>query len=224
MTKQLQERLSYTFQDPSLLDHALLHRSYAAETPSGEDNERLEFLGDAVLQLVVTDHIFACFPDLREGTMAKVRAACVNRDGLAAVARSLNLGPFLSLGRGEEASGGRDKSSILADSMEAVIAAVYIDGGIEAARNVVLELWRPMISERAAAPGKRDYKTRLQEELAARGLRPRYRVTESGPDHSKLFAAELEVDGDKAGSGEGRSKKEAEQAAAAEALDSLDKL
>lgn len=222
MSGRLQKSLEYTFVDSGLLDHALLHRSYAAETPSGDDNERLEFLGDAVLQLVVTDHIYANFPDLREGTMAKVRAACVNRDELAVVARSLDLGTCLSLGRGEEASGGRHKASILADAMEAVIAAVYIDGGIEAARHVVLTLWEPIIAERATEPGKRDYKTRLQEELAARGLRPRYKVTESGPDHAKSFDAQLEVSGKSAGTGTGRSKKEAEQAAAAEALESLD--
>jgi ribonuclease-3 len=221
MREDLQTRLGHVFANESLLEHALLHRSFAAEGPSGDDNERMEFLGDAVLQLVITDHLYTAFPNLREGTMAKVRAACVNRDELATLALSLDLGSNLALGRGEEASGGRKKASILADAMEAVIAAVYLDGGIEVARAVVLKLWGPLVDARAAEPGKRDYKTRLQEELAARGLRPRYRVTESGPDHAKTFEAQLEVDGKPAGTGEGKSKKEAEQAAAAEALDSF---
>ncbi len=221
MLEGFQARLGHKFNDISLLQHALLHRSYAAETSSGEDNERLEFLGDAVLQLVVTDHLYVQYPDLSEGTMAKIRAACVNRDELADLAKLLELGPNLALGRGEEGSGGREKASILADALEAVIAAVYVDAGIEVARTVVLALWEPLVAERAVEPGKRDYKTRLQEELAARGLRPKYRVTESGPDHAKLFDARLEVEGKSAGAGQGRSKKEAEQAAAAEALESL---
>ena len=221
MFEGLQARLGHSFNDLTLLQHALLHRSHAAETSSGEDNERLEFLGDAVLQLVVTDHLYLQYPDLSEGTMAKIRAACVNRDELADIAKHLDLGPSLALGRGEEASGGREKASILGDALEAVIAAVYIDAGIEVARTVVLSLWEPLVAERAVEPGKRDYKTRLQEELAARGLRPKYRVTESGPDHAKLFDARLEVEGKSAGAGQGRSKKEAEQAAAAEALETL---
>lgn len=221
MLDDLQKRLGHTFANKALLQHALLHRSFAAEGPAGDDNERLEFLGDAVLQLVVTDHLYLTYPDLREGTMAKVRAAVVNRDELAILARSLDLGSNLSLGRGEDSSGGRRKASILADAMEALIAAVYLDGGIDVAREVILNLWRPLVAARATEPGKRDYKTRLQEELAIRGLRPRYRVTESGPDHAKTFEAQLEVDGKPAGTGEGRSKKEAEQAAAAEALDSI---
>ncbi len=221
MFEELQARLGHKFNDLTLLQHALLHRSHAAETASGEDNERLEFLGDAVLQLVVTDHLYLQYPDLSEGTMAKIRAACVNRDELADIAKHLDLGPNLALGRGEEASGGREKASILGDALEAVIAAVYIDAGIEVARTVVLSMWEPLVAERAVEPGKRDYKTRLQEELAARGLRPKYRVTESGPDHAKLFDARLEVEGKPAGAGQGRSKKEAEQAAAAEALETL---
>ncbi|MDH3308543.1 MAG: ribonuclease III [Acidimicrobiia bacterium] len=221
MTARLVAKLGHEFTDPSLLEHALMHRSYAAERDGEDDNERLEFLGDAVLQLVVTDHLFANYPSLREGTMAKVRAACVNRDELASIARQVDLGRHIVLGHGEEASGGRAKVSILADAMEAVIAAVYLDGGLGAARQVVLDLWRPLIEARAAEPGKRDYKTRLQEALAVRGFRPHYRVTESGPDHEKEFTAELEIDGRSYGVGTGRSKKEAEQEAASRALDEL---
>ncbi len=219
---ELERRLGHEFVDPALLQHALVHRSHAAEADELEDNERLEFLGDAVLQLIVTDHLFENFPELAEGTMAKVRAACVNREELAGIAERLSLGSHLALGKGEESSGGQSKPSILADAMEAVIAAVYLDAGLETARRVVLEYWRPLIIRKAAAPGRGDYKTRLQEALAPQGLRPRYKVTEEGPDHEKVFTAELEIDGESFGSGTGRSKKEAEQEAAAQALDRFD--
>lgn len=214
----LAERLGYRFGDSAPLEDALVHRSYAAEYPTRGDNERLEFLGDAVLQLVVTDYLFDNFPELPEGQLAKVRAACVNRDELAAIARQLDLGPHILLGRGERASGGREKDSILADAMEALLAAVYLDSDLETVRRIILRWWEPLMEERAADPGKRDYKTRLQESLAEEGLRPRYRVTESGPDHAKEFVAVLEVNGDELGTGRGRSKKEAEQVAAREAL------
>lgn len=214
-------RLGYRFKDRTPLEDALVHRSYAAEHPARSDNERLEFLGDAVLQLVVTDYLFENFPSLPEGQLAKVRAACVNREELAAIARRLELGEHILLGRGEVSSGGRQKDSILADAMEAVLAAVYLDSDLETVRRIVLDLWEPLIVERAADPGRRDYKTRLQEALAERGLRPRYRMAERGPDHAKEFEAVLEVDGDELGVGRGRSKKEAEQSAAREALKAL---
>lgn len=212
------ERLGYAFSDTTLLHSALVHRSYAAERSEQGDNERLEFLGDAVLQLVVTDYLYLNFPTLPEGKMAKVRAACVNKEELAEIARAIELDQHVLLGRGESASGGRTKDSILADAMEAVIAAVYLDRGIEAAREVVLRHWEALILSRAEDPGHRDYKTRLQEALAMRSLKPRYQVTEEGPDHAKVFSATLEIDGTVAGSGVGKSKKEAEQAAAQVAL------
>lgn len=212
------EGLGYEFNDPALLRSALVHRSYAAERSNTGDNERLEFLGDAVLQLVVTDFLYLNFPALPEGKMAKVRAACVNKEELASIARTIGLDQDVLLGRGEIASGGRTKDSILADAMEAVIAAVYLDRGMEAARAVVLRLWESLIFSRAEDPGHLDYKTRLQEALAVRGLKPRYRVTEVGPDHAKVFSATLEVEGRLVGTGDGRSKKEAEQAAAQKAL------
>lgn len=210
--------LGHAFQDRSVLADALVHRSYAAEHDV-VDNERMEFLGDAVLQLAVTDHLFEHFPDLREGEMAKVRAAVVNRSELAAVARSLSLGPLLRIGVGEESSGGREKDSILADAMEAVLAAVYLDAGMEVAQRVVLDHWVARIARRASEPGRRDFKTRFQEVLAAAGRRPSYRVTDSGPDHAKVFEAVVSVDGEVVGRGTGRSKKEAEQDAARDALD-----
>ncbi len=218
MTEALQAALGHTFSDPALLDAALVHRSYTAEHPEVPDNERHEFLGDAVLQLIVTDFLFQHYPEMREGEMAKVRAACVNRIELAAIAREVELGRYLSMGIGELASGGRTKDSILADAMEAVLCAIYLDAGLEAARGVVLRHWAALIRSKAQAPGRRDFKTRLQERLAGRGLRPEYRVQDAGPDHAKVFTAVVSVDGVVVGQGEGRSKKEAEQEAARQAM------
>lgn len=219
MTDALQEALGHHFSDPSLLAAALVHRSYAAEHAGVEDNERFEFLGDAVLQLVVTDYLFEHYPAMPEGEMAKVRAACVNRMELAEVARRVGLGPHLRMGIGEMASGGRSKDSILADAMEAVLCAVYLDAGLEAALHVVLRHWTTLIRSKAQAPGLRDFKTRLQEALAVDGLLPDYQVDDSGPDHAKVFTARVTVDGQVLGVGTGRSKKEAQQEAARQAME-----
>lgn len=216
--EELSDRLGHRFADPDLLAASLIHRSYAAENPGLADNERLEFLGDAVLQLAVTDRLYHRYGELSEGEMAKVRAGCVNRHELARIARRIALGPHLRIGAGEEATGGRDKDSILADALEAVIAAVYLDGGFDAAKRVVLRHWDGLIAEKARAPGGRDYKTRYQEALAAEGKTPVYEVVGEGPDHAKRFTATVSVDGVITGRGEGRSKKEAEQEAARRAL------
>lgn len=210
--------LEYEFDDQSLLEQALTHRSWVAENPDGSDNERLEFLGDAVLQMVVTRYLFDQYPDMPEGQMAKVRAACVSREELAAVATRVGLGGAIRLGRGEEVSGGRLKPSILADTMEAVIAAMYLDGGFEAAGPFIESHWQDTVGQRAASPGRLDYKTRLQEVLALGGAAPTYALEESGPDHDKTFHAVVSVQGRQLGEGVGRSKKEAEQAAAGQAL------
>ena len=210
--------LGYEFNDPSLLEKALTHRSWTAENPNGEHNERMEFLGDAVLQLSVTQYLYENFPDLSEGQMAKVRASCVSGAQLAEVANQLGLGRLVRMGTGEAASGGRKKHSILADAMEAVLAAVYLDSDIQRARSVVLAHWSRIVDAKAKDPGRRDYKTRYQEVLAAEGLRPEYDVVGSGPDHQKHFVATLSVEGAVVGVGEGRSKKEAQQAAARAAL------
>ena len=215
----LERHLGAAFEDRNLLRAALVHRSYVAEHAAAEHNERMEFLGDAVLQLVVTVYLFEHHPELAEGEMAKVRSGLVNGVELAEVAREIELGDYLSLGRGELASGGREKESILADAMEAVIAALYLDRGFEGARRFILERWAGRIESRVAAPGKRDYKTRLQEVLARVGDLPRYRITEDGPDHDKTFTAFVEVNGELVGEGTGRSKKDAEQHAAARALE-----
>ena len=218
MTDALQAALGHTFSDPAVLAAALVHRSYTAEHPDVPDNERHEFLGDAVLQLVVTDFLFEHYPNMREGEMAKVRAACVNRLELAAIARVIGLGDHIAMGVGELSSGGRRKDSILADAMEAVLCAVYLDAGLEASRDVILRHWTELIRSKAQAPGKRDFKTRLQERLASRGMRPDYAVVDTGPDHAKVFSASVSVDGVVLGMGTGKSKKEAEQDAARQAM------
>jgi ribonuclease-3 len=210
------------FKDAGLRQMALTHRSYAFERDQTETNERLEFLGDAVLGLVVTDLAFARFPDLPEGDLAKLRAATVNMLTLADIARELGLGQEILLGKGEELSGGRDKTSILADAMEGVLGAVYLDRGLGAARTLIEKLFWPRMAAYARGEGDRDYKTGLQE-LAAHdvGSIPQYRVVEQGPDHAKEFTATVYIGGDPYGTGEGRSKKEAEQGAAREAYDRL---
>jgi len=218
----LERALGHEFRDRSHLESALVHRSYCAEHAAAESNERMEFLGDAVLGLSVTDHVFAEYPNLPEGELAKLRASVVNADVLAELATEVGLGPALLLGKGEDASGGRTKASILADAMEAVIAAVYLDAGWEAADGLVLRLLGARIREGAAGPGGHDYKTRLQE-LAARRYDqlPRYQVRAEGPDHSKQFFASVAIAGEVRGEGEGRSKKQAEQAAARSAWESM---
>ena len=211
----LEARIGYEFADRSLLERALSHRSWCAENHGHESNERLEFLGDSVLGLVVTNDVFQRFPDLPEGQLSEVRAGVVNARALADVAVEMGLGECLLLGKGEDTGGGRMKQSILADALEALIAAVYLDGGFDAASRFVLDRLGARIAEAADGPGGRDYKTRLQELAAQRTLgRPRYLVRDEGPDHAKRFFATVMLDGTASGVGEGNSKKEAEQAAA----------
>ncbi|MBA0051792.1 ribonuclease III [Streptomyces sp. AJS327] len=210
----LEGRLGYTL-EPALLVRALTHRSYAYENGGLPTNERLEFLGDSVLGLVVTDTLYRAHPDLPEGQLAKLRAAVVNSRALAGVARGLELGTFIRLGRGEEGTGGRDKASILADTLEAVIGAVYLDQGLKAAGELVHRLFDPLIERSSNLGAGLDWKTSLQELTAAEGLGvPEYVVTETGPDHEKVFTAAARVGGVAYGTGTGRSKKEAEQQAA----------
>ncbi len=204
--------------DVGLLERALTHRSFAYENGNLPTNERLEFLGDSVLGLVVTDTLFRGHPELPEGQLAKLRAAVVNMRALADVGRDLRLGEFVRLGRGEETTGGRDKTSILADTLEAVLGAVYIDRGLPAAADLVHRLFDPLIEEAATLGAGLDWKTSLQELTAGASMGvPEYVVSETGPDHQKLFTAVARVAGDDYGQGRGRSKKEAEQEAAATA-------
>lgn len=217
----LEERLGHRFEHPELLSLALTHRSINADDPGRLNNERLELLGDAVLQLVVTDLLYHDYPDLAEGKISKVRASLVSRPVLAEIARSLDLGPHLRLTPAEERSGGRAKDSILADAVEAVMGAIYLDAGLETARGIIIAFLGERVAERAKSPGVRDYKTRLQEILAQTGRRPVYRVEGAGPDHDRVFSAVVTVGGQPLGSGEGRSKKQAEQSAARQAIEAL---
>ena len=199
-----------------------MHRSYAYENGGLPTNERLEFLGDSVLGLIVTDTLFRSYPDLPEGQLAKLRAAVVNMRALAGVARGLDLGAFVRLGKGEEGTGGRDKSSILADTLEAVIGAVYLDQGLTAADGLVHRLFDPVIARSARLGAGLDWKTSLQELTAAEILGvPEYHVEESGPDHQKSFRAFVRIGSQTYGEGSGRSKKEAEQQAAEAAWNAI---
>ncbi len=215
----LERSLGVRFRDVDLRETALTHRSFAFEEDLDVNNERLEFLGDAVLGLVVTDLAYREFPELAEGELAKLRAAIVNMSALADVARDLHLGGTLKLGRGEEMSGGRDKSSILADALEAVLGAIYLDLGLDVARTIIERLFRPRMVAYVRGEGERDFKTILQE-LASQELHllPEYRIEDRGPDHQKEFTATVYLGGSAWGTGTGRSKKEAEQQAAHEAF------
>jgi ribonuclease-3 len=218
----LERALGVKFKRPDLREVALTHRSFAFERGVLLTNERLEFLGDAVLGLVVTDLVYRAFPDRSEGELAKLRAAMVNMTMLAEVARDLRLGEEILLGKGEELSGGRDKASILADGLEAVLGAVYLDRGPKVAQQLIERLFRPRIEAYVRGEGGRDYKTILQE-MAAQdlGRLPEYRVADRGPDHEKEFTATVYVAGRELGRGTGRSKKEAEQRAARQAFTRL---
>jgi ribonuclease-3 len=213
--RALEEALGWTFQDVRLLEQALTHRSYCAEHAGTDSNERLEFFGDAVLGLVVTDYVYREYGTFPEGDLAKLRASVVNSEALADVAATVGVGDALRLGKGEDAAGGRDKPSILGDALEAVIAAVYLDGGWEPARALVLALLESRIVDSASGPDGQDPKGRLQELVAQRhGRVPRYRVHREGPDHAPHFFATVTVDGQTLGEGQGRSKRQAEQMAA----------
>jgi ribonuclease-3 len=217
----LSERIGYRFGDPSLLERALAHRSWCAETPGTLSNERLEFLGDAVLGWAIADIVYHRY-DVAEGQLTDLRKSVVNAIALAEVAVDLGLGPHILLGRGEAAAGGADKPSILSDAFEAVLGAVYLDGGPQAAYGMVERLVVPRMPDTADALDQFDQKTQLQE-LSARAGRgaPVYEVSSRGPDHAKSFHAVVRIDGAIVGEGDGRSKKAAEQVAAAEACRSL---
>lgn len=222
----LEARIGYKFRDLGLLEHALTHRSRAHEDATGGviDNESLEFLGDAVLGFVIADLLFTRYPTHSEGYKSKVKAGIVSAASLGRLAEEIGLGQFVLLGRGEEKTGGRQKQAILADSFEALIAAIYLDGGIDPARAFILSLFSPLVSaagERAAeASFTEDWKSAFQEwsQANGRGL-PRYRLAATeGPDHRRLFEIELSIGGEVVARASGKSKKEAEQAAAKAAL------
>lgn len=224
--RKIEEKIGYRFRDPELLRQALTHSSYANERGWGRlgCNERLEFLGDSILGYFTAEYLYRGYPDKPEGEMTKLRAELVCEASLAKVAETLALGEALLLGRGEELGGGRGRPSITADAVEALLAAIYLDGGAEEARRFVYTF---ILSNapRAAREGSHDFKTLLQELVQRDGAEsPLYRMTgESGPDHCKVFGAEVLVDGRALGEGSGRSKKEAEQNAARDALEKLKK-
>ena len=221
--KTLEEKLGYTFQNQKLLENALTHSSCANESRGRlSSNERLEFLGDSILGMVVADHLYRNHPDLPEGELTRTRAALVCEESLVEVAQELGLGDYLRLGKGEEAGGGRQRPSIRADAVEAVLAAVYLDGGIGSARKIIQKY---ILSREVAGLTKpHDYKTALQELVQREsGQVLRYRLTgEEGPDHNKRFFVAVELNGNCVGSGTGRSKKEAEQMAAKAAIEALE--
>ncbi len=218
----LSRRLAYEFSDLTLLRRALAHRSWCAEVGGLPSNERLEFLGDAVLGWVVAEIAYRRHGDLPEGKLTDLRKSVVNAAALAEVAETIGLGQWLLLGKGEDAAGGRQKPSILSDAFEAVLGAVYLDGGVDAAKSLVSRLFSQRLEIAAGQLDRLDHKTVLQE-LTARlyDTAPVYILTESGPDHSKTFKASVLVDGIALGAGEGKSKKLAEQQAASQAYDVL---
>ena len=220
--EKLEKKIGYRFRNHELLKTALTHSSYANEARDRhtQSNERLEFLGDSVLGMVTSDYIFKLYPDIPEGELTKLRASVVCEQALHEVAVSLGLSEFLLLGRGEEAGGGRERSSILADAVEAVIGAIYMDGGFAAAQPFVLSFIKPSVARTASRHNFNDYKTMLQEIVQKnREEVLSYRVaSQSGPDHDKTFEMEVLLNSNVVACGRGHSKKEAEQAAAHEAL------
>jgi ribonuclease III len=212
---RIEGKLGYRFRERALLEEALTHRTFVNEAGGGKDNQRLEFFGDAVLDFLLSDLLLVRFPTSREGELTRIRAALVDEASLARIATGLELGSCLRLGRGEEKGGGRQKRSLLADAFEALLAALYLDGGIETARRVVLEHFAPLLDSGLELAG-RDFKTDLQERTRlARGELPRYQLKQvSGPDHDRVFTVEIYLGRELMGEGVGRTKKEAEQDAA----------
>ena len=220
----LELEIGYRFSDPLLLKKALIHSSHAHEQNSPDDNEQMEFLGDAVLGLVVSDLLFRAHPALTEGELSKLKGFFVSSANLVKYAERLELGQYLFLGKGEEKTGGRTKQALLVDALEAIIGAVYLDGGLEAARQFISKFMEPQLGE-VSLKRTVDFKTALQEVLQARGLGSvRYvAVSEIGPDHEKLFTVDVELAGQAIARGVGLTKKAAEQAAARQALHQHDR-
>lgn len=222
---EFEKQIGYVFKDISLLKKALSHKSYVNEKrlQANKHNERLEFLGDAVLELGISDMLFQYFPQHREGAMSKIRASLVNEVALAEQARKIDLGKYLFLGKGEEQCQGREKDSLLSDAYEAVLGAIYLDGGFQNAFKVIRAFFDSELKRSATEDISRDYKTKLQEEVQNLYKEsPEYRlVNEIGPDHAKVFEVHVYVQGQQIGEGEGRSKKQAEQNAAQSALEQI---
>lgn len=221
----LQKSLNVRFKSPEVLKQALVHSSYLNEYPGtvSASNERLEFLGDAILDFIVAEKLYQDFPDLAEGEMTRVRSALVRRETLAQIAKGLKLGNYLYMGKGEEAGGGRQKPTNLAGTLEAVIAAVFLDQGLAVVRELVLRWLAGELQELMTRKGEVDYKSRLQELIQSKyRAAPSYRTVQAiGPDHDKIFTVEVKIGGRILGSGSGKSKKVAETEAARNALERL---
>ncbi len=217
---KFEDTINYTFKNKSYILEALTHSSYSNENKNYKFNERLEFLGDSVLSIVISDYLFKKENELPEGELTKLRANIVCEESLSEVALEINLGNFLLLGKGEEATGGRERISILADALEAVIAAIYLDGGIEEARKFIFKYMQKIIQDSIKGKIFRDYKTYLQEVLQSKGEQNIWYklIDEKGPDHNKRFVMEVGINDSVLGVGEGKSKKDAEQVAAKNAL------
>lgn len=226
--KELSGKLGYGFRDINLLNKALTHRSYANEMSSAsvKDNERLEFLGDSVLDLIVSRYLFFKGPDFKEGDLSRIRSHVVNENALASIAKQLSLGDYLLLGRGEDSTGGREKNSLLSNAFEAVIAAIYLDSSFETSYHILLEILKESMSEAANPRSVQDYKGNLQKYIKIeKGTNPYYKlIDESGPDHSKTFTVQVCVNNELFGIGVGRTKKEAEQEAAKVTFEALKNL
>ena len=220
---KFEDTINYTFENKSYILEALTHSSYSNENKNYKFNERLEFLGDSVLSIVISDYLFKTETELPEGELTKLRANIVCEESLSEVASEIKLGEFLLLGKGEEATGGRERISILADALEAVIAAIYLDGGLEEARKFIFKYMKEIINDSVKGKIFRDYKTYLQEVLQSQGEQHIWYklIDEKGPDHNKRFVMQVGINDEVLGVGEGKSKKDAEQVAAKSALKSL---
>ena len=213
-----EEIIGYTFQNKKYLKISLTHKSFIDENPTYESNQRYEFLGDAILDFDLTNYLFNKYPDLDEGSLTKIRSSAVNQSALVTLGHSISIGDFLFLSKAEDSTGGRMKDCIIEDAVEALIAALFFDGGLEVVNVFVSRFIYPNIKELSEDPGAKDYKTRLQEYYAKKGKKVSYEDKSEGPDHNKEFLSEVILDGNIIGTGKGKSKKSAQQHAAKQAL------
>ena len=219
--EDFEKTIGYSFKDKKLLKIALTHKSYLDENPDLISNQRYEFFGDTILDFDLTEYLFRKFPDLDEGNLTKIRSSAVNQTNLVKLGNEINIGSFMFLSKAEDSTGGRNKSSIIEDAVEALIAALYFDGGLTAVNGFVSKYIYPSIKELSENPGQKDYKTRLQEYYAKVGKKVNYMDSSTGPDHDKKFQTQVFLDKEIIGVGEGKSKKSSQQEAAKQALEKI---
>ena len=219
--EDFEKTIGYSFKDKKLLKIALTHKSYLDENPDLTSNQRYEFFGDTILDFDLTEYLFKHFPDLDEGRLTKIRSSAVNQTNLVKLGKEINIGSFMFLSKAENSTGGRNKSSIIEDAVEALIAALYFDGGLTAVNGFVSKYIYPSIKELSENPGQKDYKTRLQEYYAKVGKKVNYMDSSTGPDHDKKFQTQVFLDKEIIGVGEGKSKKSSQQEAAKQALEKI---